>query len=53
MPTTVEITMTGQGFEVTTGGQSARFPTIDDAWEFARQRLRRAQELRELAARCE
>ena len=53
MPDTVEIAMTARGFEVTVGGHTARFPSIDDAFEFAQRRLRHAKDLRELSARCE
>ncbi len=53
MPNEVEIKMTMRGFEVTIGGRTARFPHLDEACDFAQQRLRQAQQLRELAARCE
>ncbi len=49
MPNTVEITMTMRGFEVTMGERVTRFPSIEDALDFAQQRLRYAQELRELS----
>jgi hypothetical protein len=50
---TIEIKMTVRGVEVTTGGRTASFPSVDDALDFAQQRLRRAEQLRELSARCE
>jgi hypothetical protein len=53
VPKTVEITMTLRGFEVAMGGRVTRFPTIEDALAFAQQRLRWAQEVRELSWRCE
>lgn len=53
MPNTVEIAMTMRGFEVTTGGRVTRFPNIEDALDYAQQRLRWAQELREMSWRCE
>ena len=53
MPNTIEITMTLRGFEVTTGGRVTRFPSIEDAVEYAQQRLQWAKELRELSWRCE
>ena len=53
MPNTVEITMTMRGFEVTMGGRVTRFPNIEDAVNFAQQRLQWAKDLRELSWRCE
>lgn len=53
MPGTIEITMTLRGFEVSTGGRVARFPSIEAALDFAQQRLQWAKELRELSRRCE
>ena len=51
MPKTVQITMAGAGFEVTIGGQADWFSRLDDAVAFARERLGRAQRLRELSTR--
>jgi hypothetical protein len=53
VPNTVEITMTMRGFEVTMGGRVTRFPNIEDAVNFAHQRLQWAKDLRELSWRCE
>jgi hypothetical protein len=53
VPNTVEITMTMRGFEVTMGERVTRFPSIEDALDFAQQRLRHAQEVRELSWRFE
>jgi hypothetical protein len=53
VPNTIEIKTTMRGFAVTTGERTASFPTIEDVLDFARQRLRLEQELRELARRCE
>lgn len=50
MPKTLEIRMTPGGFEVTTGGQSHRFTSLDDAVAFAHERLGRAKRVRELSA---
>lgn len=51
MPKTIEITMTPAGYEVTTGGRTASFRDLQQAVEFARTRLARAEEIRELSAR--
>lgn len=53
MRSAIEIRLGPRDFQVTTGGQTARFRTIDEALDFARQRLRLAQEVRELSMRCE
>lgn len=53
VPNTIEITLTLRGFEVTTAGRVTRFPSIEDALDYAQQRLRRAEDLRELSRRCE
>lgn len=53
MQSAVEIKMTAGGFEVTAGGHTLRFPKVDDALDFAQQRLRHAQHVRDLSTRCE
>jgi hypothetical protein len=53
MPNTVEITMTSNGYEVRVGAQINRFRSVDDALDFASQRLRWASDLRELSWHCE
>jgi hypothetical protein len=53
MPNGVEITMTPRAWEVRTGAGVSRFASIEDALEFAAQRLHWARELRELKQRCE
>jgi hypothetical protein len=50
MPKTLQIRMTGAGFEVTSGDQTSRFAQLGDAVAFAQERLARAQQLRELSA---
>lgn len=50
---TIEIRMTPAGFDVTVSGRTVRFPRMDEALQFAERRLRHAQNLRELSARCE
>lgn len=51
MPRTIEISMTPRGFDVTTGGRTASFKDLQQAVEFARSRLARAEEIRDLSAR--
>jgi hypothetical protein len=53
MPDTVEITMAPRGWDVRMGAQVSRFANIEDAVEFASQRLHWARELRDLKQRCE
>ena len=53
MPKTVEITMTPGGYEVRMGSQVNRFPSVEDALDFASQRLNWAIHLRDLKQRCE
>lgn len=53
MRSTIEIKLGMRGFEVTIAGRTDRFRTIDEALEFTRQRLRLAEEVRELSMRCE
>jgi hypothetical protein len=53
MTNSVEIKMTGRGFDVSVAGRTSSFPQMDQALEYAQQRLRRAVELVELSARCE
>ena len=53
MPTTVEITMTPGGYEVRMGAQVSRFPSVEDALDFASRRLNWANHLRDLKQRCE
>lgn len=53
MSPTIEIKMTGSGFEVTTGGRTTTFKLLDDAVGFARSRFAHAQNLRELSARID
>lgn len=53
MTATVEITMTYRGFVVTTRGRTAEFTSLTDAFDFAQERIRLAQELSELSRRCE
>ncbi|MCW2595326.1 MAG: hypothetical protein JWR06_3023 [Jatrophihabitans sp.] len=50
MPKTVQIRMTGAGFEVTSGDQTHRFSHLGDAVAFAQERLARAQQIREMSA---
>jgi hypothetical protein len=50
MPKTLQIRMTGAGFEVTSGDQTHRFSQLGDAVAFAHERLARAQRVRELSA---
>ena len=49
----IEIKLTLTGFDVTVAGQTTRFPDVNDALAFARQRLQHARTLRELSERCE
>jgi hypothetical protein len=51
MPKTIEITMTPQGFDVTTGGRTSSFRDLQQAVDYARTRLARAEEIRELSTR--
>ncbi len=53
VPRTVEITITAQGFDVALAGRVTRFVSLEDAVDFAQQKLRSAQQLRELSRRCE
>ena len=53
MQNQIEIRMTQAGFDVTVAGQTARFPDVNDALAFVRQRFQHARNLRELSARCE
>ena len=53
MPNTVEITMTFRGYEVRTGTRVSRFASLEDALEFASQKLHWASDLRDLSQRCE
>ncbi|HZC72661.1 MAG TPA: hypothetical protein VE442_18330 [Jatrophihabitans sp.] len=53
MTNTVEITMTQRGYEVTAAGRTADFRRLEDAVGFARQRMERAQALRELKTRID
>jgi hypothetical protein len=53
MPKTIEIRMTPSGFDVTTGGRTATFKQLDEAVGFARARLARAEEIRELSTRID
>jgi hypothetical protein len=53
MPNTVEIIIAPRGWEVRMGARVSRFASIEDALEFASQRLNWARELRELKQRCE
>jgi hypothetical protein len=53
MSPTIEITMTGRGFIVNLANRTERFAHLEDALDFARQRLQHAQDLRDLSARCE
>jgi hypothetical protein len=50
MPKSVQIRMTGAGFEVTSGDQTHRFSHLGDAVAFAQERLARAQQIREMSA---
>lgn len=49
----IEIKMTTRGFEVTTRGRTAAFPSMDEAFDFAQQRLHEAWCVREISRRCE
>jgi hypothetical protein len=53
MPNTVEITMAPRGWEVRMGTRVTRFASVEDALEFASERLNWAHELRALKQRCE
>jgi hypothetical protein len=53
MPGAIEIKMTTRGFEVTMRGRTAAFPRMDEAFDFAQQRLQEAWQLREVSRRCE
>jgi hypothetical protein len=53
MPDAVEIRMTTRGYEVTTRGRTAAFPSIDEAFAFAQERLHQAWSVREISRRCE
>ena len=53
MPKTLEITMTQLGFEVTAGGRTSTFRSLDDAVRFARTHLARAEEIRDLKSRID
>jgi hypothetical protein len=53
MPKTVGITMTAGGYEVRMGTQVSRFPSVEDAVDFASRRLNWANHLRDLKQRCE
>lgn len=51
MPKTIEITMTPSGYDVTAGGRTATFKRLEEAVGYARERLARAEEIRELSCR--
>jgi hypothetical protein len=53
MPKTIEITMTPGGFEVIAGGRSALFGNLEAAVSYARERLERAEHIRDLKARID
>lgn len=53
VPSTVEIKMTMRGFDVIVGTRVTRFPTVEAAVSFAQEKLRWAEELREMSRRCE
>lgn len=53
MPKTIEITMTASGFEVVTGGRTEAFRSLDAAVGFARERLERAEQIRDMKMRIE
>jgi hypothetical protein len=51
MSGTVEIKMTQRGFEVVSPAGTAIFKQLDEAVHFARARLQRAYDIREMSAR--
>jgi hypothetical protein len=51
MSGTVEITMTQRGFQVSSPAGTATFKNLEEAVEFARARLQRAHDIREISAR--
>ena len=53
MPKTMEITMTPGGFEVASGGRTATFRSLDAAVSYARERLERAEHVRDLKTRID
>jgi hypothetical protein len=53
VPSTIEIKMTGAGFEVTSGGSTTSFRDLTAAVGFARERLQRAEAIRQLKTRIE
>ena len=53
MTTSIEITMTRHGYQVTTSGRTVEVATLSDALDHARARMVNAAHLRELSERCE
>jgi len=53
MPKTLEIRMTQIGYEVSAGGRTSTFRSLDDAVRFARNHLERAEEIRDLKCRID
>lgn len=53
MTNAIEIKMTRRGFEVTTGSRTSAFSKMEQALDFAQQRLQHALTLREISDRCE
>lgn len=51
MSGTVEIRMTQRGFEVVSATGTTSFKELDEAVHFARTRLQRAHDIREMSAR--
>lgn len=53
MPKTIEITRTPGGFEVVTGDRTATFSSLDAAVSYTRERLERAEYIRDLQSRID
>jgi hypothetical protein len=53
MPKEIGIKVTQRGFDVTIGGRTSAFTSMEQALSYVHERLQRTIELRDLSYRCE